>query len=185
MKRTLERVLFVATRRLDRPIEAVLKRPRVRARLQRRARRAWRATATPLIPCYGNINRSAFAAALARERGREGARSAGFYPVPDRPAPDTTVACAAAYGVELSSHRSARVTRDDTSRATAIFVFDLENLARVAALDPRALARTHFVGALDDDQHVLIADPHGHGKQVLARTLARIAQAIEHADAAA
>jgi protein-tyrosine-phosphatase len=184
MKVTFERVLFGAARGLDRPAEAVLRLPRVRALLRRRARRAWHATATPLILCYGNINRSAFAAALARARGRESARSAGFYPLQDRAAPDATVAAAAAYGVELAVHRSARVTRRDVSEARAIFVFDLENLARVAALDPRALARTHFVGALGDDQRILIADPHARGEEVLERTLARIARAIEHADAA-
>lgn len=184
MKRTFERVLFGAARRLDGPAEAVLRRPYVRALLRRRARCAWHATAAPLVLCYGNINRSAFAAALARTRGRESARSAGFYPVRDRAAPDATIARAAAYGVELTLHRSARVTRRDISGARAIFVFDLENLARVAALDPRALARTHFIGALDDDQPVLIADPHGGGEEVLESTLARIAQAIKHADAA-
>jgi protein-tyrosine-phosphatase len=138
-----------------------------------------------LILCYGNINRSAFAAALARRLGRLGTRSAGFYPIQDRPAPDATIACAEAYGVDLAGHRSIRVTRRDVRGARAIFVFDLENLARVATLDPCALARTHLLGTLDDDPGVLIADPHGRGNDVLGWTLARIARAIERGEDAA
>ena len=97
--------------------------------------------------------------------------------------PAVTIACAARYAVDLAAHRSARVSRGELGRAPAIFVFDLENLARVGSLAPRALARTHFVGALDDDRRVLIADPHGRGPEVLEATLARIAQAIERAEA--
>ena len=157
---------------------------RLRGPLHRRARRAWRATDAPLILCHGNINRSAFAAGLAQSRGRAGARSAGFYPQEGRPSPQATVACAGRYGIDLSEHRSRRVTHRDLGDAPAIFVFDLENLARVALLAPRALVRTHLVGALDADGRLLIADPHGHGQAVLESTLARIARAVEHAEAA-
>jgi protein-tyrosine-phosphatase len=153
----------------------------IRGPLRRRARRAWRSTDAPLILCYGNINRSAFAAGLARSRGRAGARSAGFYPQEGRPSPEATVACSGRYGIDLTDHRSRRVTHRDLVDARAIFVFDLENLARVAKLAPLALVRTHFIGALDDDPPLLIADPYGHGPAVLEDTLARIARAVDHA----
>lgn len=153
----------------------------IRGPLRRRALRAWHSTDAPLILCYGNINRSAFAAALARSRGRAGANSAGFYPEEGRPSPEATVACAGRYGIDLTDHRSHRVTRRDLADAPAIFVFDLENLARVARLAPLALVRTHFLGTLDDDPPMLIADPHGHGQAVLEDTLARIARAVNHA----
>jgi len=153
----------------------------VRGTLRRRAQRAWRSTDAPLILCHGNINRSAFAAALARSRGRAGAHSAGFYPEEGRPSPAATIACAGEYGVSLTDHRSRRVTHGDLADAPAIFVFDLENLARVARLAPLALARTHFLGTLDDDSPMLIADPHGHGQAVLEDTLAQIARAVNHA----
>ena len=149
--------------------------------LRRRARDAWRSTDAPLILCYGNINRSAFAAGLARSRGRTGARSAGFYPQEGRPSPKATIACARRYGVDLTDHRSRRVTDGDLAAARAIFVFDLRNLAQVAALAPRALVRTHLLGALDSDPGVLIGDPHGRGEAVLEDTLARITRAVEHA----
>lgn len=164
---------------MERPAKVVLCCARIRSVLRRRALRAWRATDAPLILCYGNINRSAFAAALARARGRAEARSAGFHPAEGRPAPSRTVACAATYGVDLSDHRSRRVTRGDLAAAQAIFVFDLQNLARVAAADPAALARTHLLGVLDDDPDVLITDPEARGPDVLEQTVARIARAVE------
>jgi protein-tyrosine phosphatase len=136
-----------------------------------------------LIVCYGNINRSAFAAALARDRGRRAARGGGFYPAEDRPAPAATVVCAARHGVELAAHRSRVVSREDLAAAPAIFVFDLENIARLAVRSPRALARTHLLGALDDDPQVLIADPHARSRSVLEQTIARIARAVDHAEA--
>ena len=141
-------------RRLERPAGWLLGRPSLRACLRRRAVRAWRA-GVPVRAPGGSI-------------------------VADRFSPAATVACAVRYGVDLSGHRSRRVRRDELRSANAIFVFDLDNVARVAALDPLALARTHLLGALDEDPDVVIANPHGRGDAVLALTLARIARAVEH-----
>jgi low molecular weight protein-tyrosine phosphatase len=184
VRRALERLLVALAHRLERPAAWVLSRPPVRARVRRRTLRAWRAGDSPLILCYGNINRSAFAAGFAGAHGRASARSAGFYPRDGRRSPATTIACAARYGVDLTAHRSTRITRPELAGAQAIFVFDLENVARVAALDPLALPRTHLLGALDDDPRVLISDPHNRGLEVLERTVARIARAIERGEGA-
>ena len=184
MTRTIERVLVGVARRLEWPAGKVLGYPWLRSRLHRRALRAWRATDAPLIACYGNINRSAFAAALARRRGRAGAWGGGFHAQHGRPSPEATIAYAAAHGVDLADHRSRLLTRGDLAAAPAIFVFDLENVARVAARKPSALGRTHLLGALDDDPLVLIADPEGRPAAVVEQTVARIAQAVDHAEAA-
>lgn len=174
-----ERSLVAVARRLDRPARWLLGRPPLRAWLARRAQRAWRADDVPLILCHGNINRSAFAAALAGALGRAGARSAGFYPREGRTSPQVTIAAAARYGVDLTTHRSRRVRPAELRSADAIFVFDLQNVAQVAALDAVALARTHLLGALDANPDVLIADPYGRGDAFLEETLARIARAVE------
>ena len=77
------------------------------------------------------------------------------------------------------------MTRAELAGTTAIFVFDLENVAQVAALAPSALARVHLVGSLDDDAaRVLIADPHGRGEVALRQTLERIANALAGAEGA-
>jgi protein-tyrosine-phosphatase len=180
----VKRLLVAAARRLERPAGSVLGRSRVRLWLHGRAVRAWRGTDAPLILCYGNINRSAFAAALAVQRGRAGAHGAGFYPEEGRSVPGTTIAGARRYGVDLAGHRSRLVTRADLEGARAIFVFDLQNLVQVAALAPSALARTHLVGSLGEAPCVLIADPHGRGEAVLESTLARVAAAVDRVEAA-
>jgi protein-tyrosine phosphatase len=154
----------------------------LRERLQRRALHAWRSTDAPLILCYGNINRSPFAAAIARRRPASRAVSAGFYRPARRPSPEATAALAARYGVDLSEHRSIEVDPAMLDAAGAIFVFDLQNLVRLAARRPRALARAHLIGSLGDHGEVLIPDPHGRGEDVLERTFAQIASAIEQAD---
>jgi protein-tyrosine phosphatase len=177
----LERSFVALARRLERPADRLLVRPPLRGWLRSRALRAWRAERAPLILCHGNINRSAFAAELARRR-RPAASSGGFSPVENRPSPDATIACAAGYGIDLTAHRSRRVTREELRSAPVIFVFDLENLARLATHCPLALARTHLIGALDTAERVLIADPHGRGERVLADTLAQIARAVDHAE---
>lgn len=183
MSPNVERVLVGVARRLESPAETVLRRPWLRTWLHHRALRAWRATDAPLIACWGNINRSAFAAALARQRGRPGASGGGFHPQHGRPAPDATIARAAAHGVDLADHRSRLLTRDDLKGAPAIFVFDLQNIARVAVRNPRALARTHLLGALDDGGRVLIADPENRPAAVLEQTVAQIARAVDRAEA--
>jgi protein-tyrosine-phosphatase len=182
MSQAVERAVVAVARRLQAPAGAVLGRARVRSLLRGRALRAWRSTDAPLILCYGNINRSAFATALAQRAGRVGAFGGGFYPQEGRPAPSATIACAAAYGVDLTGHRSRCVTSAELAGAPAIFVFDLENVARVAARHPSALARTHLRGALDGDARMLIADPHGRPAAELERTVARIARAVGRAE---
>jgi len=178
-----EHLLAAAARRLERPAELVLSAGPVRRRLRRRALRAWEASEAPLFLCYGNVNRSAFAEALVRDRTEKRPASAGFYDVPDRPSSENAIASAAALGVDLASHRSTVATSEQLSGADAIFVFDLENAVQVALRNPRALRRTHLVGSLDGGRPVLIRDPHGRGPDEPARTFARIARAVWSAGA--
>ena len=163
-------------------VDRVLRRAPVRRRLQRRALRAWRGTEAPLILCFGNVNRSPFAEALARRRGASRAVSAGFYPAAERPAPPRSVLEATRFGVDLAPHRSQCVDRRTLAQADVVFVFDLENLVRAAFLDRRALRRTHLIGALADGGPVVIEDPHGKPDAVLQQVFDRIAAAIDAGD---
>jgi protein-tyrosine-phosphatase len=179
---SLERLLAGLARRGEPSLERLLALAPIRRRLHRRALSAWRASEEPLIVCAGNINRSPFAAALARRRPASRARSAGLYPLAGRPSPPASVAAAAARGVALGEHRSTPLRRSDAAGAQAIFIFDLENLARLAVRAPRAVRRTHFLGALAAAGGVLILDPHGREPAVLERVFAEIDRAIDEAD---
>jgi protein-tyrosine-phosphatase len=175
---TLERVLAGVARRVEAPLEALLKVPWLRRALAKRARRAWQMTHEPLILCYGNINRSPFAALLAAARSGKRATSAGLFPVPDRAAPAASVERARHYGVALDDHRSRVAQREELTSAAAIFVFDLENVARLAAQAPRALHRTHLLGLLAHDRTVFIQDPHARPTEVLERAYEQISDAL-------
>lgn len=174
----LERIATAAARRLQVPAEHILSIPGIRRGLARRALRAWRSTDTPLILCHGNINRSPFAAALARDYQAKSPASAGFYPVAGRCPPELTIVRAAEYGVDLSTHRSAIVEPRQLEGAPAIFVFDLVNLAPIACRWPRALHRTHLLPTLSPTGAPFVPDPHGEPIEILDNALRRISDAI-------
>jgi protein-tyrosine phosphatase len=175
----LERALSAGTRRVEPLIGSLLRRGRIRRALHARAWRAWRATDAPLIVCYGNINRSPFAEHVARRRPGSRALSAGLYPKAGRSSPPLTVAVAAAHGVDLGEHRSTILDEQLIDDASAIFIFDLDNLARIAARRPAALRKTHFLGALGGVEDLLISDPHGCGEAMLESVLTQIEQALD------
>jgi protein-tyrosine phosphatase len=182
-ERRLERAAAAAARRLEPRIARILAAPLIRKRLHNRALVAWQATRDPLILCRGNINRSPFAELVARHRGKSSAISAGFYPAEDRPVPDRSIALATRYDVDLSYHRSRFAHPSLVDAATAIFIFDLDNLARLAVRHPRALRRTHLIGSLAATDTVVIDDPHGRSDAVLEQAFRNIATAIADADA--
>jgi protein-tyrosine phosphatase len=178
----LERALSAVARRIEPLVGRVLAREPARGALHARALRAWRATDEPLIVCYGNINRSPFAAQLARRRAAANPTSAGLYMRAGRPSPPLTVAVAAAHGVDLSAHRSVILDHELLERASAVFLFDLDNLVRIAVRHPPALRKTYFLGALAGAGNTLIADPHGHGPRALEEAFAEIEQALARGD---
>lgn len=173
-----ERLLAAVARRMERPLARVLRARPLAARLQLRAAAAWRASEQPLFVCYGNINRSPFAAAVARTRRRGRADSGGLYRESGRSASPEALACARRHGVELGTHRSRTVSAGDLLAAEAIFAFDLDNLARIGWRAPRALARTHLLGSLAPGGPLLIEDPHGRGELAVARAFDTIEAAI-------
>lgn len=181
MRPALERVLGAAARRTEPLLGGLLDIGPLRRLLHRRALRAWAATDAPLIVCHGNINRSPYAAALARQRGSAGALSAGLLPEPDRSSPPLTVEVARARGVGLDEHRSVPLREQLVGAATSIFVFDLENAVRLGVRFPAALHRTHFLGTLADRGPSIVPDPHGRDRAFLEGVLDQITSAVEDA----
>jgi protein-tyrosine phosphatase len=179
---SLERVLSAAARRIEPAVCWLLDRERVRRVMHTRALRAWRATDEPLIVCYGNINRSPFAERLARRRAGANPASAGLYAQAGRPSPPLTVATAATRGVDLSAHRSVVLDQELLDRASAVLIFDLDNLVRIAVRHRAALRKTYFLGALARTGRTLIADPHGRGSQALEDAFAAIERALDASD---
>jgi protein-tyrosine-phosphatase len=175
----IKRALKAAARAAEPTIGRLLDTPRIRSALHQRAERAWRATDAPLFVCFGNINRSPFAAQLARRIAPTSrATSAGFYPMAGRPTPPPTVKAAQARRVNLTVHRSTVVSQPLLDAAQAIFVFDLQNVLEIASTRPRALRRTHLLGALASSEPIFIGDPHGRDQATLEAVLDQIERSL-------
>ena len=178
----ITRALKAAARATEPTIGRLLSIPLIRSALRRRAERAWQSTAAPLFVCFGNINRSPFAAQLARRLAPTSrATSAGFYPAAGRPTPEATVQAAQARRVDLTAHRSSLLSQELLDAAQAIFVFDLQNLLELTLTRPRALRRTHLLGALTSSEPIFIPDPHGRDKATLEAVLDQIERSLTNA----
>jgi predicted ATP-grasp superfamily ATP-dependent carboligase/protein-tyrosine-phosphatase len=155
---------------------------RPRGGLRKRAILALQGARHILFVCKGNICRSPFAERALRLSGFDGdCASAGFYPVAGRPSPDVAIEAAAGFGVDLRLSRSRILDDSMVEAADVIFLFDHEHRAAMAASFPAALEKTHFLGALDREGPLEIADPYGHGIEKFERTYGRIVRLVESA----
>ncbi len=135
--------------------------PFVRAMAVRRSARAWSRSHRVLFVCKGNICRSPYAhyhAARVDTAGRE-FRSAGYYPKPGRLTPDNGVAAARALSLDLATHRSALLDTEAIRWADVIYVFDDENLSRLAADFPESRGKVHLLG-VHAGANSIIVDPY-------------------------
>jgi protein-tyrosine-phosphatase len=158
--------------------------PVLRGLAARRARRALEAESIAFV-CYGNICRSPFAEHVARRHLGSGRRivSAGFYPEEGRGPPGVAIDVARELGVDLASHRSKVFDEELAREAEAIFVFDQANYRNVLEAHPTARGRVHFIGALAEHGHVVVADPFGAPREHFVETYERITALIAGGEA--
>jgi protein-tyrosine-phosphatase/predicted ATP-grasp superfamily ATP-dependent carboligase len=111
--------------------------------------------------CYGNICRSPLAAALAEQQlSGVAIDSAGFHDQTGRSCPQKILRIGTSYGIDLSSHRSARVERDQLANADLVIAMDLENLNRLRQEFPEISDRTTLLGLFGTPETLAIADPY-------------------------
>ena len=114
-----------------------------------------------LFLCYGNICRSPLAAALAEKRlSGITIDSAGFHEQSGRSCPRKILRIGAAFGIDLSSHRSSRVSRDQLASADLVIAMDLENRDRLRQEFPEMASRTTLLGLFGSPETLAIADPY-------------------------
>jgi protein-tyrosine-phosphatase/predicted ATP-grasp superfamily ATP-dependent carboligase len=153
-----------------------------RRRLERRAVEALQRSRRVLFLCYGNICRSPFAehALRALGTGRESA-STGYHPADGRRSPAAAIEAASTLGIDMSGHRSRIWTPEAIAAADIILIFDRKHRARLAAVYPEALAKTHYLGALDAGGALEIEDPWGENVERFQATYSRILELLKRA----
>ena len=165
--------------RLRAPVALAQRSARRRNALRARAQAALAGGQRVLFVCHGNIARSPFAAAVAERAARDGqeVRSAGMVK-PGRRSPADALAAAAAWDVDLDTHRSVVVSEELVRSSDAIFVFDYRNYSQLVRRFPEARDRIHPFGALERDGSLFVPDPWGRGAAVYEATYRRIATAL-------
>jgi protein-tyrosine-phosphatase len=148
-----------------------------RAARRHRAHSALKTARKILIVCKGNICRSPFAQrAIERRLGDiYDVRSCGYFPVDGRSCPANGISAAAEVGIDLSTHRSQRMTDELLRSADVIFVFDDENWRTVCARGIEIRRKTHRLGALLGCLE--IQDPFGGSEEDFRRVYALINRA--------
>lgn len=133
-----------------------------------------------LVLCYGNVCRSAYAAARLRgapELASVEVRGAGLHPQGGRATPSRFAAAARARGVELAEHRSRVVERADLDWADAVVIMDQKNHDLLRALHPAAARRALWMGALAGDGGPEIEDPYDAAPAEVEAILERLDRA--------
>jgi protein-tyrosine-phosphatase len=154
-----------------------------RARHTRRAVGAVREADRVLFVCYGNIMRSAFAAAYFEQTA--GATdietiSAGFHYAAGRPADPRMLAAARRRGVDLASHRSRTIDVALVEWADVIVAMDRSHLRELREHYPAASAKIFLLGLFDRDAgDVQILDPYAADDAATERVCERIVAAID------
>jgi len=180
------RVLTVAVTDELRPVYRKLKAWQTKARLLRHhgnVLRRVKAAGGPskiFFLCYGNICRSPLAAALAAKRlSGVTIDSAGFHEQTGRSCPQKILGIGKSFGIDLSSHRSARVTRDDWANADLVIAMDLENLKCLRQEFPEMANRTTLLGLFGTPETLAIADPYLADEAATSRICEQVRQGIE------
>jgi len=139
-----------------------------------------------LFLCHGNICRSPLAERYLRRRleatgGRDLAvDSAGFIEAEGRPSPLDAVTAARKHGVELSGHRSKRVTPSLVEAADVVVLMDATNYFHFDREFGAVDATVGFLGPLaGGTADVEIPDPYGGDAATFDRAYDRVCRAVD------
>jgi protein-tyrosine-phosphatase/predicted ATP-grasp superfamily ATP-dependent carboligase len=180
------RALTFAVTDQVRPIYGKLKNWRTQRRVLRRHRTLLhRLTAAGgpskiVFLCYGNICRSPLAAGLAEQRlSGLSIKSAGFHNQTGRSCPEKILRIGNSLGIDLSNHRSARVTPDHLASADLVIVMDLENLDCLRKEFPEIADRATLLGLFRTPGILSIADPYLAEAAATSRICEQVRASIE------
>jgi len=133
-----------------------------------------------LFVCHGNICRSPFAAAIFQqcESGSATCSSFGCFPKEGRVPPSTAIQAARVFGIDLGGHRSRVLTQADIDPADLILIFDHANQEELEARFRGLSGKVHYLGALEPDLSIEIADPYGADFEDFIKCYERISRIV-------
>lgn len=138
-----------------------------------------------LFLCYGNICRSPLAELIAHDSLRGyNVGSAGFHETVDRQSPDHMKRAALKLNVDMNSHHSRSVTKQDGDRADLILVMDWKNYVQLTRTFPEAKAKATFLGLFGSISRIEIDDPYelaGEGVDQIVEQIKRSTDGLRDA----
>jgi protein-tyrosine-phosphatase/predicted ATP-grasp superfamily ATP-dependent carboligase len=133
-----------------------------------------------LFLCYGNICRSPLAAALTGQRLRGvDIESAGFHQQEGRSCPEKIQRIGSSFGVDLSGHRSRRVTAELLANADLVIAMDKENLNCLGSEFSDVLERTTLLGLFGNPPALAIADPYLADEAITHRICEQVRSSVD------
>ncbi len=124
-----------------------------------------------LFVCTGNTCRSPMAEAIARKKMADlnsiTFASSGIFARNGQPASSLAISVLSEIGIDLSSHRATRLTRENISNSVLVVAMTSQHKSAVLAIDPDAESRVIVLGELDNERETPdINDPAGGEREV-------------------
>src|SRR5262249_28475125 len=130
--------------------------------------------------CSGNICRSPFAARLAEQLLPQAQIvSAGFHSLDGRACPGKMLRVSRLFGVDLSPHRSHRITQDQIEGADLVLAMDPTQIEELRDLFPEALPRTGLLGLFAQPAIFSIPDPYLADEEETLRVCKVVRSAVQ------
>ncbi|MFB6225522.1 MAG: hypothetical protein ABEI13_03650, partial [Candidatus Paceibacteria bacterium] len=123
-----------------------------------------------LFLCLGNISRSPFAERQLIQKLDTNYRkitiqSAGFLDKEGRKSPAFAREIAKMWDIDLTDHRSRRVSKDMVKNSDLIFIMDSRNYYEFMRRFPQYIDKVEFLGKYNNGVEIEIPDPHGKSKK--------------------
>jgi protein-tyrosine phosphatase len=106
--------------------------------------------------------------------------SAGFHQQEGRSCPEKIQRIGNSFGVDLSGHRSRRVTPELLTNADLVIAMDKENLNCLGNQFPEVLERTTFLSLFGNPPALVIADPYLADEAITHRICEQVRSSVDY-----